>query len=354
VAVGAAAVAAFAAVGFTAGVFVPSRFTAPPAALGAALALVIASRVAVNHDAGYTLISPVNPLTLVPGLGIFYHDLPDLAMAQAMLFGGLAAAVLGALGLPAAAGGRRLRTAAATFTVVGLVAIGAALGLATTARIEAQGVIIPALHDAASEQPIPFTPVRRQGAAIPILLQPAFKNALPAITAALEPMLHELAGLPGAPVRLQQVAPAYLDPTSQPTLSGSPPVLSFTVLPDLFKSAGATVRAETQLWLVDSVIGGGIGIPGQLSGTPAQQAVELGLLKATGVSLPAGTHAFVGYGSVPLPSSRSGGTPVPGPGSPVYTSAQRFAALSAAARHAWLAAHLTALQAGKISLAEVP
>jgi hypothetical protein len=32
----------------------------------------------------------------------------------------------------------------------------------------------------------------------------------------------------------------------------------------------------------------------------------------------------------------------------------RFAALSAAGRHAWLAAHLAALRAGHISLAQLP
>jgi hypothetical protein len=38
----------------------------------------------------------------------------------------------------------------------------------------------------------------------------------------------------------------------------------------------------------------------------------------------------------------------------VSAAAQRFADLSAGARHAWLAAHLTALRAGRITLARIP
>jgi hypothetical protein len=44
----------------------------------------------------------------------------------------------------------------------------------------------------------------------------------------------------------------------------------------------------------------------------------------------------------------------PAPGSPVYAAATRFAALPAAARHAWLLAHLAALRAGQITLEQLP
>jgi hypothetical protein len=42
------------------------------------------------------------------------------------------------------------------------------------------------------------------------------------------------------------------------------------------------------------------------------------------------------------------------PGSPYDAAAKRFAALPAAARHAWLEAHLTALRAGRVTLSELP
>ena len=38
----------------------------------------------------------------------------------------------------------------------------------------------------------------------------------------------------------------------------------------------------------------------------------------------------------------------------VSAAARRFAALPASARHAWLAAHLAALRAGSITLAQLP
>jgi hypothetical protein len=69
---------------------------------------------------------------------------------------------------------------------------------------------------------------------------------------------------------------------------------------------------------------------------PAQQAVVSALLTAAGV--PAQSPALNG----------------PPPAPQVTAAANRFDALSPAARHAWLAAHLPALQAGHITLAQIP
>ena len=52
-------------------------------------------------------------------------------------------------------------------------------------------------------------------------------------------------------------------------------------------------------------------------------------------------------------SHAESGQPGP-PTGPVYAAARRFAALPAAARHAWLAAHLAALRAGQLTLAQLP
>ena len=50
------------------------------------------------------------------------------------------------------------------------------------------------------------------------------------------------------------------------------------------------------------------------------------------------------------------GRPAPGVhhGRAIAAAVTRFAALSAATRHAWLAAHLAALRAGHITLAQLP
>jgi len=49
--------------------------------------------------------------------------------------------------------------------------------------------------------------------------------------------------------------------------------------------------------------------------------------------------------------------PGPGPGAatgPVYAAARRLATLPAAARDAWLAAHLAALHTGQLTLQDLP
>ena len=82
----------------------------------------------------YALLSPT---TSVPAddIGVFYHYLPDVAIAQLMFLLGLTAVVLGALGLARAAdAGPRLRRAAAVLGVVGLAATGTAIGLVGTAH----------------------------------------------------------------------------------------------------------------------------------------------------------------------------------------------------------------------------
>jgi hypothetical protein len=336
-AVGAAGVAAACALGFAAGVFFPSRFTAPLATLAV---FILATAVKGGGTSTYGLISPVAPQgSFRPDSGLFYHYLPDLSIDQVLLLAGLAVAALGALGVPAASGGRWLRRSAAAVTAAGLVAAGTAVGLAGTARLEPYGVVIPALHDAASGRPIPYTPVCGR-AAIPVCLHPAYRSYLPAVTAALGPLLSQVAGLPGAPVRVVQVA--YLNPTDfatggAPTVGGRPAVLrlplGFVVLAQQTQTEFLQSRAAPAI--VSSVTGGGPGAG------PAQQAAEAGLLQAAGVQ-PA---ELASMGSVYQP---------PAPGSPVYAAAMRFAALPAAARHAWLLAHLAALRAGQITLEQLP
>ena len=60
-----------------------------------------------------------------------------------------------------------------------------------------------------------------------------------------------------------------------------------------------------------------------------------------------------------MPDSPWGDAVVGPPGNAGYppqvaTAATRFAALPAATRHAWLASHLAALRAGRLTLAQLP
>ena len=338
VAAGAAAVAAFATLGFALGALLPGRFTAPLAAFGAFIALVLSSHAGFDpHSTPYAQVLPVNGQGLIKyDTGVFYPFQPDVSIVRMIFLGGLILAALGALGLPRDSAGRRLRQAAAAVTVAGLAAVGTAVGLAGTARLEARGVVIPALHNAASDRPIPYTPVCG-GTGIRVCLHPAYRSYLPDIAAALRPALAQVSGLPGEPVRVTQVPTSYLQPQAAGSITGSPPVLRLP-LGDLGLPIPVTDDAifaqQVQLLFVHAFVGAGQG-----AGTPAQQAVQAALLTRTGVPL------STQVGLMALSQTLA---------PPVRAAAERFAALSPVARHAWLAHHLAALRSGGLTLAQLP
>jgi hypothetical protein len=359
-AVAAASLAALSALGFAAGTVLPSRFTAPVAAIAAFFVLALSTQLIVGSQS-YWQISPLvtAPWDTGPGAGvaIFYPYLPDLPIAQVMFLAGLTTALLAALILPRGSGGRRLRAAAVAITAAGLLAAGTAVELAGTGQLDAHGMIaIPALHDAANDRPIRFTPVCSH-AAIPVCVNPAYASYLPATVTALEPVLSEIAGLPGAPSRISQAAATYRQGAGNsvsvglagPAISGRPPVYHL-LLPDQLTGPTMTaselageVRSSAGPAIVASVIGDRPGA------SQAQHAVVAALMMAARLPL---------LGSPLSPTPGRGGAvrsqPEVAPGSPAYAAAQRFAALAASARHAWLVRHLTALRAGRITLTQLP
>jgi hypothetical protein len=319
VAVGAAALVAACTAGFAFGVFIPSRFTAPLVVAG----VFFLSLIGVSHDTNP--FAQLSGTTGVPpaDIGVFYPYPPDLAIVQVMFLGGLAVAALGALGLPAASAGRRLSVAAAVVTAVGLAAAGTAAGLAGTAVQGANGMVIPALHGTAGGRGIPYTPV----CSGQVCVHPAFRGYLAQVTAALDPVLGEVAGLPGAPVRAGQAATSDLNNLNWGAdIGGSPPVFRFA----LPVTSPSFIGGLQDTFVITFIAGGDANDNG---GTPAQQAVESVLLTAAG-------------------GQPGSGQPQPGPA--VSAAAARFAALPDAERHAWLAAHLPALRAGHLTLAQVP
>jgi hypothetical protein len=365
VAVGVTAVTAFSAAGFAVGVFWPSRFAAPVAAFGAALVLLTSSRISFSHISGWAMVLPTNSNgNFQNDSGISYPWLPDLPIARIMFLAGIAVAVLGVTGLPARAGGRGLRCAAAVGVAAGVALAGIATGLASSARLTAHGMAIPALHDAASDAPITYTPACGHAAGIPVCVNPAYRRWLPAITGALAPVLGEVSGLPGAPVRATQVATTYTGsndggtpalsnggPPQALTVGGQPPVLGLSLgalhMPGPCgfcdgPVGGSQFAGQLRLLFAHALTGAG-----SSPGSPAQQAVQAALLRGAGVPFAAqpklmGTaDSFPG----PQPDSATG---------PVFAAAARLAALPAPARHAWLAAHLAALRAGRLTLKDLP
>lgn len=375
IAVGVAGVATCCALGFAAGALLPGRFAAALAAVVVFLGLG-GGAFALQNNTTYAQIWPVNVQGHLPpdSYGIFYPYLPDLPVAQLMFLGGLAIAALAALGLPAGAGGRWLRRAAAALTAAGLAATGTAVGLAGTARLEAHGIVIPALHDAASDRPVRYSPVCSRSA-VPVCVHPAYSQFLPAVTAALGPVFEQVAGLPGAPVRVTQVAVTSVRQPStdgvafgDPVISGSPPVLYLPLAGISLPGEGhwTTAQFVAQLRLQDAMIILNLAI----SGAPQGDQAGLGGLPPQGRQLPAGSR--VQPGSVRLAPGAgarlaietalaevagvpSGGLgPTAGLTVPAADAAHRFAELPAATRHAWLVTHLAALRAGRISLSEIP
>ncbi|MBV9092619.1 MAG: hypothetical protein JO132_01880 [Streptosporangiaceae bacterium] len=357
VAVGAAAIAAFSAAGFAVGVLWPSRFAAPLAAFGGFLAMVMSSQTGFHESTGWALILPTTSNgNFQPDSGLLYPWLPDLPIARIMLLAGIAVAALGLVGLRAHGDGPRLRRLAAAVTAAGIAAAGTAVGLAGTARLSADGTVIPALHDAASDRPFGYTPVCGQAAGTPVCVHPAYRRWLPDVTAALGPVFSEVAGLSGAPVRAAQVGAVYDDVDGEGgqamTIGGRPPVLSLPLgalqLAGAFGGTAAVFADQLRLLAVHAFVGAGTGV-----GTPAQQAVQAALLEGAGVPFAAQLLVLTTTG---LPSwAQASGNGGPGPAKgPVYDAARRLAALPAAARHAWLAAHLAALRSGRLTLAQLP
>jgi hypothetical protein len=237
---------------------------------------------AVGQSSVYALLSPS---TSVPpaDVGVFYHYLPDVAIVQLMFLLGLTVVVLGALGLARTArGGLRLRRVAAVLGVAGLAATGTAIGLVGTAHQGTAGEIIPALHDAANDRLIAFTPVCGQADSVPVCVHPAYRPYLDDVTAAFRPVLSEVTGLPGTPARITEMGlPALSMPTGK--FGGSPPVFYYS-MPVLGSAFGQTTRGFThnlQNLFVPAFIAGPRGFVGQ-GGTPAQQVVQTVLLQAIG------------------------------------------------------------------------
>jgi hypothetical protein len=348
-AVTAAGVPMLTAIGFAAGAWFPGRFVTPLVTVVTFFGLAFSTQ-AASGDHSYWQISPLTAgapgIGAAPGVASFYPYLPDLSIAQVMFTVGITVAILGGLGIPVA----RMRWLAAVITAVGLAAAGTAVALAGTGRLDPHGmIVIPALHDAASDQPLRYTPACSR-TPIPVCVNPAYAGFLPAVTATVGPELTEFAGLPGAPARLSQVPSVYRQVSGNGvTVSGSGSGAAAFILPDQVPGWLGTTGAEFAAQLDE-----GLGL--QL----ASNVVLGGAGRKSGAA-PSQAGLAVVAGSIRFPSSVESrdlaplyGQLLPEPGSPAALAARRFAALTPAARHAWLAGHLAALRAGQIAPAQLP
>lgn len=339
------AVAAFCTTGFVAGAVFPSRFTAPLAALGTLFVSVFVYQLAVAADSGLSLISPNNSVPPIDW-GVFHPVPADLAIVQTVFFAGFVILLLGVLGALGAVHSAQLRRTAIAVTSIGLAGCVAGLALASTATRGSNGYNVPALHNAANNHPIPYTPDCTHGTAIPVCIHPVFAADLPSVSAAFAPLIATMAGLPGAPSQVEQIDFADLPPldssrahlgyaqfgawTALTTTANGAPVLEYGFGdPSAFSEPDivADLRSQAAQLVIDHIIAP--------NGNPdaAQQAVELALMQKANA-----------------PADPSATAPDPG----VAAAAGRFAALDPSQTHTWLTAHLDQLHAGQITLEEVP
>jgi uncharacterized membrane protein YgcG len=394
VAVGVVGVAASCAVGFTCGTLLPGRFTAPIVAIAVFAAWFIGAQAAnsvnpyqvsslSNLKGASALLAPVLGRPAFIDVGIYYHVPPDVSIAQVMFMGGVLLVTIGLLVLlPAArlpgvrglsfAGRRWLTVVAAAGLACGLAASATAFRLAGTARYSlATGWKIPALHDAADDQPVPYT-LDCTGSAFRVCIHPAFAPYLGPMSAALQPAAAEIAGLPGAPVR----ADMTLGYTSSPAAAGTTPAYdfyteqegyggeSFWATPAIARTADWEQgwQQDFLTWFVSGPAPQDSPGPGP---TPVQEAVAIALLAKIGAPVPQGYPQFSQPGTQSggsSTSSGSGGSSASGgsgtqpeaSAAQITAAASGFESLSPAARHAWLAANLAPLRSGTISLTQLP
>ena len=384
VAAGVVGVTASCAVGFTCGTLFPGRFTAP----------LVAVTVFVAWFTGVAAASSVNDFTDVRSAkgtaalfvatddgrprqvdtGVYYHVPPDVFIAEIMFMGGVLLVMLGLLAVAPGArvpGARRvsfparrwLTVLAAACVTCGAAASVTAFWMAGTARYAlATGWEIPALHDAASDQPVPYA-LDCTGSAFTVCIHPAFGPYLGAMDAALRPAAAVVAGLPGAPVRAEMTTGAALR-----AVAGTTSVYDYSTNYQDYGGASfwaTPAMARTADWeqgMQQGFITWFVSGPAEQAGaspTPAQEAVAIALLAKIGAPVPQGYPEFSQQGTQPGTSSMSSAPGGPGT-APVASAAQITAAarglesLPPAARRAWLAANIAALRSGAVTLSQVP
>ena len=273
-----------------------------------------------------------------------------------MFLAGLTAALLGVLGLPAGAGGRWLRRSAAAVTAAGLLAAGTAVALAGTGRLDPHGMIaIPALHDAASDRPVPYTPVCSHtadpGLPAPRLRRlPARRGGRPRAGAQRaggparragpgQPGRRDLPAGPGNGVEHQRRPPGrQRHAAGVPTAPARPDGQRATADHRRDGRRRSEATAPTS-WPASSAAGR----------VRRQRRCCRRHRRGPVRSRPGACHAGRRPSARPGPAVTSARLRPPG-----ARGRRRFAALPAATRHAWLAAHLAALRAGQITLAQLP
>ena len=318
-AVGLAALVMCSALGFALGRRVPGVFVTPVAAIGV-FAVMAAGAEAAQARIPAGLLGP-----LMPSIGlsssVFYEIRPDLSLVRILCYCGVLAVAL-------AATADRVVRASVRLLVIGVACVVTAGVLISTATVDQQGVVVPALHDPATDRAVPYTPVCSHSP-LPVCLHPAYAadNELSTLATMINKVAAPLAGASGMPVRAEQLAGGENGDAGF-RIEGSPPMLTIphfivhgtTIDPPQFAEEAETAVA---LALVTP--------PGSAPGhaTAIQRAAARCLLDRAGYT------AYPAW----LPDDTS-----------VAAAAKRIAALGSG----WLRDHVPAIRNGDLTTRDIP
>lgn len=180
------AVVAFSALGFAAGHYVPSRFTAPIVAIGLFGAQILPYQVE-NRKVNYELLSPA-PDNLV--YREVFHEVPQVAAQQSLWILGLTGIALATIALKGY-----------WWNVLAWGALGVSVVVAVAGFVVSVGVPNRATNAFAAE--LPYEPVCDKGK-ITVCLHPAYEPILPETIRKVNEIVEPLVGIPGTPKRTLQ------------------------------------------------------------------------------------------------------------------------------------------------------
>ena len=203
----------------------------------------------------------------------------------------------------------------------------------------------------------PVRPRLHRARGFQVCVHPAFSGYLGDVAAALDPVAAEIAGLPGAPVRAEQVASAGTWPSGYgPShTAGNPPVLEYSgeQVGDLFGVFWG-IPAGRLAGLARRIPAGSPRPVPHRTAAFGGRGANRARAARRGAAGGGGRALMIAAGSQPpLRIGQHGHSGGPSQAQ-ITAAASRFASLPASARHAWLAAHLAALRAGTITAAQIP
>ncbi|HTK11577.1 MAG TPA: hypothetical protein VL485_30675 [Ktedonobacteraceae bacterium] len=317
--VGTVAILSLSALGFAIGDLWSSRFVAPLVGVGLLAAEIwLSSLATMRNPIGYVTPNFATGLSV----SVWYGVRSDLIIIQLTFLSGVLAVALASLAI------RRYRVSKKVYpsilTVCGIVFILASFAGAMSSSADIHGIRVPLLYNAATDRPIPYTPVCSR-AALPVCVHPAYSAELSQLSALINRFAVPLIGIPGAPVQADQL------PTNGFHIAGNVLVVQPFAA---HASDWANPNEPFMRMLFSQIALGLVSTSGRLTVSPGgkyrsytttQQAIALYLLQ----------QANMGVDSNILQVSNQ-----------ARTFEQSFAMQPLGTRHAWLVLHYASLVQG--------